>query len=86
MSSETLEDMRLLSNLETDKEKLLQVLLVGQPELLDQIEQPAMRQLRQRIAVNCRLDFLKIDEVGRYIERRLFIAGNHAQARFTPRW
>jgi general secretion pathway protein A len=85
MSSETLEDMRLLSNLETDKEKLLQVLLVGQPELLGQIEQPAMRQLRQRIAVNCRLDFLKIDEVGRYIERRLFIAGNHAQARFTPR-
>ena len=85
MSSETLEDMRLLSNLETDKEKLLQVLLVGQPELLDQIEQPAMRQLRQRIAVNGRLDFLKIDEVGRYIERRLFIAGNHAQARFTPR-
>ena len=85
MSSETLEDMRLLSNLETDKEKLLQVLLVGQPELLDQIEQPAMRQLRQRIAVNGRLDFLTIDEVGRYIERRLFIAGNHAQARFTPR-
>jgi general secretion pathway protein A len=85
MSSETLEDMRLLSNLETDKEKLLQVLLVGQPELLDQIEQPAMRQLRQRIAVSCRLDFLTIDEVGRYIERRLFIAGNHAQARFTPR-
>ena len=85
MSPETLEDMRLLSNLETDKEKLLQVLLVGQPELMDQIEQPAMRQLRQRIAVNCRLDFLKIDEVGRYIERRLFIAGNHAQARFTSR-
>jgi type II secretory pathway predicted ATPase ExeA len=85
MSSETLEDMRLLSNLETDKEKLLQVLLVGQPELLAQIEQPAMRQLRQRIAVNCGLDFLKIDEVGRYIERRLFIAGNHTQARFTPR-
>jgi len=85
MSPETLEDMRLLSNLETDKEKLLQVVLVGQPELLDQIEDPAMRQLRQRIAVSCRLDFLKIDEVGRYIERRLFIAGNHAQARFTPR-
>jgi len=85
MSPETLEDMRLLSNLETDKEKLLQVVLVGQPELLDQIEHPAMRQLRQRIAVSCRLDFLKIDEVGRYIERRLFIAGNHVQARFTPR-
>jgi type II secretory pathway predicted ATPase ExeA len=85
MSSETLEDMRLLSNLETDKEKLLQVVLVGQPELLDHIEQPATRQLRQRIAVNCCLDFLKIDEVGHYIERRLFTAGNHAQVRFTPR-
>ena len=84
MSSETLEDMRLLSNLETDKEKLLQILLVGQPELLTQIEQPKMRQLRQRVAVSCCLDFLKIDEVGRYIERRLFIAGNHSQARFTP--
>ena len=84
MSSETLEDMRLLSNLETDKDKLLQVLLVGQPELRTQIEQPKMRQLRQRVAVSCCLDFLKIDEVGRYIERRLFIAGNHTQARFTP--
>jgi type II secretory pathway predicted ATPase ExeA len=84
MSSETLEDMRLLSNLETDKDKLLQVLLVGQPELLTQIEQPQMRQLRQRVAVSCCLDLLNIDEVGRYIERRLFIAGNHTQARFTP--
>jgi general secretion pathway protein A len=85
MSAETLEDMRLLSNLETDKDKLLQVLLVGQPELLTQIEQPNMRQLRQRIAVNCALSFLKLDEVGCYIERRLFVAGNHGQTRFTPR-
>jgi type II secretory pathway predicted ATPase ExeA len=85
MSPETLEDMRLLSNLETDKDKLLQVLLVGQPELRRQIEAPRMRQLRQRIAVNCCLDFLGVDEVGRYIERRLFIAGNHGQVRFTPR-
>jgi type II secretory pathway predicted ATPase ExeA len=84
MSSETLEDMRLLSNLETDKDKLLQVLLVGQPELQTQIDQPQMRQLRQRVAVSCGLDFLTKDEVGRYIERRLFIAGSHTQARFTP--
>jgi len=85
MSPETLEDMRLLSNLETDKDKLLQVLLVGQPELRRQIEAVRMRQLRQRIAVNCDLDFLGVEEVGRYIERRLLIAGNHGQVRFTPR-
>lgn len=83
MPLETLEDLRLLSNLETDKTKLLQMLLVGQPELLTQLNQPNMRQLKQRVAVNCHLDYLGLDEVGGYIERRLFIAGNQGQIRFA---
>jgi general secretion pathway protein A len=83
MPPETLEDLRLLSNLETDKTKLLQMLLVGQPELLTQLDQPVMRQLKQRVAVNCHLNYLGLDEVGGYIERRLFIAGNQGQIRFA---
>ncbi|MEJ2039581.1 MAG: AAA family ATPase [Desulfosarcinaceae bacterium] len=85
MPLETLEDLRLLSNLETDKAKLLQMILVGQPELLTALDQPPMRQLKQRVAVNCHLDYLGIDEVGGYIERRLFIAGNQGQIRFAPK-
>ena len=81
----TLEDLRLLSNLETDKTKLLQMLLVGQPELLDLLDQPAIRQLKQRVAVHCRLDFLSRAEVGGYIERRLFVAGNQGQVRFASK-
>jgi general secretion pathway protein A len=83
MPREALEGLRLLSNLETDKEKLLQMLLVGQPELLDTISKPEMRQLRQRVAVNCTLDYLKREEVAGYVERRLFVAGNKGQVRFT---
>lgn len=85
MPLDTLEDLRLLSNLETDKHKLLQMLLVGQPELLTRLGQPQMRQLKQRVAVNCRLDYLACDEVGGYIERRLYIAGNQGQVRFAPK-
>jgi type II secretory pathway predicted ATPase ExeA/cell division septation protein DedD len=81
----TLEDLRLLSNLETDKAKLLQILLVGQPELLYLLAHPQIRQLKQRVAVNCFLNYLTCDEVGGYIECRLFIAGNQGQIRFTPR-
>jgi general secretion pathway protein A len=81
----TLEDLRLLSNLETDKTKLLQMLLVGQPELLDLLDRPEIRQLKQRVAVHCRLDFLSHAEVGGYIERRLFVAGNQGQIRFSPK-
>ena len=85
MPTATLEDLRLLSNLETDKTKLLQMLLVGQPELLTNLDQPQMRQLKQRVAINCHLDYLAFDEVGGYIERRLFIAGNQGQIRFLPK-
>ena len=84
MPAGALEDLRLLSNLETDKEKLLQMVLVGQPELIDLISRPEMRQLRQRITIHCRLDFLTRDEIEGYISRRLFIAGDTGQLRFTP--
>ena len=83
MPIEALEDLRLLSNLETDKEKLLQMVLVGQPELLTTISKPELRQLHQRVAISCTLDYLKKEEVSGYIERRLFVAGNKGQVRFT---
>lgn len=81
----TLEDLRLLSNLETDKHKLLQMLLVGQPELIAKLNRPELRQLKQRITVSCFLNFLSMEEVRGYIERRLFIAGNQGQIRFSPK-
>ncbi len=85
MPPETLEDMRLLSNLETDKTKLLQLLLVGQPELVDQLNGSGLRQLKQRVALHCLLDFLSPDETAGYIARRLSVAGNKGQVRFDPK-
>ena len=85
MSLDVLEDLRLLSNLETDKEKMLQMVIVGQPELEDHLSRPELRQLRQRIFVNCRLEHLKPREVENYIDRRLFIAGSNGQVQFSPR-
>ncbi|RQW81339.1 MAG: AAA family ATPase, partial [Geobacter sp.] len=73
MPPATLEDLRLLSNLETDKTKLLQMLLVGQPELLVQLDRPELRQLKQRVVIHCCLDYLTRAEVAGYIERRLFV-------------
>ncbi|HEY7316400.1 MAG TPA: AAA family ATPase [Candidatus Binatia bacterium] len=75
LSADVLENLRLLSNLETDREKLLQIVLVGQPELEAKLDQPGLRQLKQRVAVQCRLDPLKDEEVGPYINFRLRTAG-----------
>ncbi len=80
-----MEDLRLLSNLETDKRKLLQILLVGQPELMTLLDRPELRQLKQRITVNCTLEYLSREEVRGYIEQRLFVAGNQGQVRFSPK-
>jgi general secretion pathway protein A len=80
---DTLEDLRLLSNLETDKAKLLQILLVGQPELENLISTPGMRQLRQRISITCRLGQITREEIQGYISRRLFIGGDQGHIRFT---
>ena len=75
LSADILEEVRLLTNLETTQEKLLQVLLVGQPELNDKLDSAALRQLKQRIAHRSQLEPLDLNETGGYIERRLRLAG-----------
>jgi general secretion pathway protein A len=75
LSADILEEVRLLSNLETNDEKLLQIVLVGQPELDEKLDSAELRQLKQRIAVRTQLGPLDADETRRYIERRLEIAG-----------
>ena len=75
LSADILEEVRLLSNLETDDDKLLQIVLVGQPELDEKLDSFGLRQLKQRIAVRTQLSSLDADETKRYIEQRLQIAG-----------
>ncbi|HEX9272922.1 MAG TPA: AAA family ATPase [Candidatus Binatia bacterium] len=75
LSDEALEGLRLLSNLETDQEKLIQIVLMGQPELQARLDRPSLRQLKQRVALQCRLVPLKDEEVGPYIDFRLRAAG-----------
>ncbi|MCF7875081.1 MAG: AAA family ATPase [Candidatus Omnitrophica bacterium] len=74
LTSKQLEQIRLLSNLETSREKLLQILLVGQPELEDKLNQFKLRQIKQRINIKCRLLPLREDEIKDYIEYRLNMA------------
>ena len=69
-----LEQIRLLSNLETEKEKLLQIILVGQPELLDKLQLPTLRQLNQRVTVRYHLMPLDRNEMHNYIQHRLKVA------------
>lgn len=71
-----LEEVRMLSNLETDRDKLLQIILVGQPELRDTLAQPRLLQLRQRIQISCHLQPLTKEEVREYILFRMEKAGN----------
>ena len=75
LSSELLEEIRLLSNLETYDDKLIQIVLVGQPELDDKLDSHHLRQLKQRIALRTHLEPLSVEETQRYIEQRLQIAG-----------
>lgn len=75
LSWDLLEEVRLLGNLETPKEKLLQILLVGQPELARTLDSPELRQLKQRIGLRCILAPLQRHEVKSYIEKRLILAG-----------
>ena len=82
LTAEGLEEVRLLSNLEADTFKLLQIVLVGQPELKEIIAEPALRQLRQRINVNCHLSPLTREETEQYIYHRLEKAGNRDAVQF----
>ncbi len=70
-----LEQIRLLSNLETEREKLLQIILVGQPELRDHLKNPALTQLRQRISIRYHLKALDREELVKYIDYRLSVTG-----------
>lgn len=82
---EVLEQVRLLSNLETDDAKLLQIVLAGQPELSERLGRSDLRQLRQRIAVFGRLRPLSYEDTARYIEHRLRVAGAADPSLFAPR-
>lgn len=70
-----MEQVRLLSNLETDSQKLMQIVLCGQPELKERLARPALRQLRQRITVRYHLRLLTADETHAYIRHRMAVAG-----------
>jgi general secretion pathway protein A len=82
LSSDLLEEIRLLSNLETDKSKLLQIILVGQPELNIKLGSPKLEQLRQRITVCTHISPLTRDEIVSYIKFRLKVAGNEEALAF----
>ena len=86
LPSPVMEQIRLLSNLETDRSKLMQIVLCGQPELRVRLNLPALRQLRQRISVRFSLKPLGMQEAADYVAHRLAVAGNGkaAPVHFTP--
>ncbi|MEE4273087.1 MAG: AAA family ATPase [Thermoanaerobaculales bacterium] len=84
MSPDLLEQVRLLSNLETDDRKLLQIILVGQPELRTMLAGDELRQLSQRITVRYHLEPIRRDEIKAYILHRLQVAGFNGRPSFTP--
>lgn len=83
MPIETLEALRLLTNLETEKRKLLQVIIFGQPELEAKLDEPSVRQLRQRITFEYRLGPLSREELDFYLQHRLSVAGHQGGRVFT---
>lgn len=85
MTIEGLEHLRLLSNLETDTQKLLQILLIGQPELKEKLRCKELRQLRQRILVYYELKPLSFSQISHYIRHRLALAGANGKPWFTVR-
>jgi general secretion pathway protein A len=84
LSHSVLEQIRMLSNLETVREKLIQIILLGQPELRRLLTLPSIRQLNERITVRYDLKPLAREDVRRYIEHRLVTAGGEANGLFTP--
>jgi general secretion pathway protein A len=83
MSDVLLEEIRLLANSETATEKLLPVVLAGQPELGDRLNDPRLRQLKQRVTLRCEIGPLSLNETAAYIAQRIRIAGGDASALFT---
>lgn len=84
LSPQMLEEIRLLTNLETSTEKLLQIVLAGQPELEQKLNQPQLRQLRQRITLRAKTRQLTLEETQGYIEERMRIAGAENPDVFSP--
>jgi len=83
LTEDLLEQVRLLSNLETDNRKLLQIVLLGQPELRDRLNSPRLKQLRQRITVRYHLLPLSTNEVNEYVTHRLHLCGGNGTPAFT---
>jgi general secretion pathway protein A len=83
LTPELLEQVRLLSNIETDDRKLLQIVLMGQPELRDRLNDPTLRQLRQRITVRYHLAPLRRHELGQYVHHRLQVSGSEGPPYFN---
>jgi len=83
LTDDLLEQVRLLSNLETDNRKLLQIILFGQPELRERLNNPRLRQLRQRITVRYHLPPLNRQEVTEYVRHRLHVSGGNGTPYFT---
>ena len=84
LSDETFEELRLLSNFESYTRKLLQIVLVGQPELSERLHQPKLRQLRERISVRATVNPLSRDEMAGYVAHRLRVAGGDVEQIFSP--
>jgi general secretion pathway protein A len=84
LDREVLEQLRLLSNLETETEKLIQIILLGQPELRDVLDRPDLRQLSQRVAIRWQLDPLDRQETHKYVRHRLRVAGG-VESIFEPK-
>jgi general secretion pathway protein A len=82
LTDEVLEEIRMLTNLETFTEKLLQIVLVGQPELEQKLKQPQLRQLRQRLTLRAKTHLLTLEETRAYVAQRLRIAGSDGQEIF----
>lgn len=85
LSTECMEEIRMLSNLETEKEKLLQILMVGQPELRKKLGLQELRQLNQRITLRYHIEPLDLSETRAYIGYRLKVAGGQDRVLFTPK-
>ena len=83
LSTRTMEEVRLLSNLETAQHKLIQIVLAGQPELKKRLEAPELRQLRQRITVRTHIPPLGVTDLVGYIDHRLRTAGAPVDVRFS---
>jgi general secretion pathway protein A len=84
LTDEVLEEIRMLTNLETFTEKLMQIVLVGQPELEQRLKQPQLRQLRQRLTLRAKTHPLNLEETKSYVTQRLRIAGSNGEPIFEP--